>query len=124
MRVGFYFPTVAAPSVQWVFSRSVGFPQSTALDYPKQLIGETAGGTVHVQDKGFSLRTFELLLERLTQEDHDAARNFFETVRQAFHAFEFVDRKGAVHRVRWMNGFDFREVAHHRYSTTLQLRQE
>jgi len=124
MNFGFYFPTVGAPSVQWVVSRQDGFPHVAVLNYPKQLVGETAGGTVHVQDKGSSLQTFELQFERLTREDHDTARNFFETVRQAFHVFEFVDRNGDVHTVRWVNEFDFREVAHHRFSATLQLRQE
>ena len=124
MSVAFYYPTQAAPTAQWTPLPAPDFPHSQPEDYPQQLTGETADGTLYVQDKGAGRQTFELRFSRLTESERDTALSFFQTVKKAFNTFEYVDPAGTPHTVRWTNAFDFREVAPGRYTGTVQLRQE
>ncbi len=124
MSIGFYFPTQAAPTAQWVPAKPPLLPVRHTTDYPEQLTGETAGGTLHVQDKGPARETFELAFERIHESDRDAALAFFNTVKKAFNAFEYQDAAGTLHTVRWLNGFEFDETVPGRYSGTVQLRKE
>lgn len=124
MAPGFYFPTKAVASARWVPSRQPVFPAVEPVDYPEQLVGETAGGTLYVQDKGPKRESFELAFVRLPRSDRDAARAFYNAVKKSFNAFEYEDRNGALHTVRWMNPFDFELVVEGRYSGSIELRKE
>lgn len=122
--IGFYFPTQAAPTVQWVPDKPPLLPVRSTTDYPEQLTGETAGGTLYVQDKGPQRERFELTFERITQSDRDAARAFFVAVKKSFSPFEYQDAEGTLHTVRWLSGFEFQETVPGRYSGTIPLRKE
>jgi len=93
-------------------------------DYPEQLTGETAGGALYVQDKGSRRERFELTFERITQSDRDTAQSFFIAVKKSFSPFEYQDAEGAVHTVRWLNGYEFQESVPGRYSGMIHLRKE
>ena len=110
MSIGFYFPTKAGATTQWVPSRQPLFPAVEPVDFTEQLTGETAGGTLYVQDKGPKRETFELRFARIPEIDRDGALTFFNAVKKAFNAFEFEDRNGALNTVRWMNEFDLQLV--------------
>jgi len=124
MTIGFYFPAKTGATAQWVSSRQPVFPAGEPVDYPGQLAGETAGGTLYVQDKGPRRETFALRFNRIPQADRDAALAFFNAVKKSFNIFEYEDRNGSLHSVRWMNGFDFDLVIEGRYSGTVELRKE
>jgi hypothetical protein len=124
MAIGFYFPSKAGATTQWVPVRQPVFPASEPVDYPEQLTGETAGGTLYVQDKGPKRESFELQFARLPKPDRDGAHIFFNTVKKAFNAFEYEDPDGALHTVRWINEFDFERVVEGRYTGTIELRKE
>jgi hypothetical protein len=122
--IGFYFPTQAAPTAQWLPGKPPHFPVRSSTDYPEQLTGETAGGTLVVQDKGVQRERFELKFERITQSDRDSALLFFSTVKKSFSAFEYQDAEGTLHTVRWLNAFEFQQTVPGRYSGTILLRKE
>jgi hypothetical protein len=124
MSIGFYYPTKAAATAQWVPSRHPVYPSSEPVDFPEQLTGETAGGTLYVQAKGSKRERFELRFVRLPKSDRDGAHTFFNTVNKAFNMFEYEDANGVLHPVRWMNPFDFELVIEGRYSGTIALRKE
>lgn len=124
MSIAFYYPIQAAPTAQWTPAPPPDFPHDQPTDYPRQLTGETAAGTLYVQDKGVARQTFELRFSRLTESERDTALSFFQTVKKAFNTFEYVDPGGNPHTVRWTNAFDFHAVAPGRYTGTVQLRQE
>ncbi|CAI2719742.1 hypothetical protein [Nitrospina watsonii] len=124
MNSAFYFPTQAAPTAQWTPAKAPRFPVKRTGRYPGQTLGETAGGTVHVQDTGTFREHWELVFDRITPADHSALKTFFQTVQQAFNAFEFVDATGGVHTVRWINDFEFEETVPDRFSGTITLRKE
>lgn len=124
MPFGFYFPTKAAPTASWVPSTGPQYPLDTPVDYPEQLIGETAGGTIYVQDKGPKRETFDLGFKLMSQTDRDNALIFFNTVKKAFNSFEYEDGAGALHSVRWFNPFTFRKTRPFLYSGEILLRKE
>ena len=124
MAIGFYFPTKAGATSFWVPLSQPVFPAVAPVDYPEQLTGETAGGTLYVQDKGVKRETFELQFVRLSVTDQNNALTFFNTVKKSFNIFEYEDRNAVLHSVRWMNDFDFQFVVEGRYSGTLNLRKE
>ncbi len=124
MGIGFYFPTQAAPTAQWAPGKPPTLPVRHTADYPEQLIGETAGGTLYVQDKGPLRETFELKFERIPASDRDLALTFYNAVKKSFSAFEYQDAEGALHTVRWLDGFKFQETVPGRFSGTVVLRKE
>ncbi len=124
MSIGFYFPTQAAPTTQWVPGKPPMLPASQTTDYPEQLAGETAGGTLYVQDKGPIRETFELIFERIPASDRDAGLAFYSAVKKSFSSFEYQDAQGALHTVRWRNGFELQETVPGRFSGTVVLRKE
>jgi hypothetical protein len=93
-------------------------------DYPEQLLGRTAGGTVYVQDKGLRSKVFELCFEELAQSDRDTALAFFDTVKKALKTFEYRDRAGNVHSVRWVNEFLLHAGPGERYAGKIRLQQQ
>ena len=124
MSIGFYFPTQAAPTAQWLPDKPPKLPMRRSNDYPEQLTGETAGGTLYVQDKGSIRETFELAFERITASDRDAALSFFNAVRKSFSPFEYQDAEGILHTVRLLNAFEFQETVPGRFSGSILLRKE
>lgn len=124
VEIGFYFPTQASPTAQWVPAKPALLPVLSVIDYPEQLTGETAGGTLYVQDKGPRRERFELTFERITQADRDSAHMFFVAVKKSLSLFEYQDAEGNLHIVRWLNAFEFQETVPGRYSGTIQLRKE
>ena len=124
MGIGFYFPTKGTTTTSWVPSKQPVFPASEPVDYPEQLTGETAGGTLYVQDKGAKRETFTLNFVRLAQTDRNNALAFFNAIKKSFNTFEYEDRNQVLHSVRWMNDFDFQFVVEGRYSGTINLRKE
>ena len=124
MTLGFYFPTQAAPAMQWLPDKPPHLPASRVADYPEQLTGETAGGTLYVQDKGVQRELFELTFERISKSDRDAALVFFIAVKKSFSPFEYQDGEGVLHAVRWVNAFEFQVTVPGRYSGTIHLRKE
>lgn len=124
MSIGFYFPTQSSPMVQWLPGKPPILPIRNTTDYPEQLTGETAGGTLYVQDKGLQRERFELKFERITANDRDAALSFFNAIRKLFSTFEYQDAEGALHSVRWLNAFEFKETVPGRFSGTIALRKE
>jgi hypothetical protein len=124
MGIGFYFPTKATATTSWVAQKQPVFPAVEPVDYPEQLTGETAGGTLYVQEKGPVRETFQLKFVRLAITDRNNALTFFNTVKKSFNAFEYEDRNAVLHTVRWMSDFDFQFVVEGRYSGTIQLRKE
>ena len=124
MSIGFYYPTQAVPTTQWVPGKPPLLPMWSITDYPEQLTGETAGGTLYVQDKGLQRERFELTFERITQSDRDAALVFFNVVKKSFRPFEYQDAASTLHTVRWLNKFEFQETVPGRYSGTILLRKE
>jgi len=124
MSIGFYFPTQSSPSAQWLPAKPPILPILNTTDYPEQLTGETAGGTLYVQDKGPKRERFELKFERITANDRDAALSFFNTVKKSFNPFEYQDAEGILHTVRWLNAFEFKETVPGRFSGTISLRKE
>lgn len=124
MSIGFHYPTQAAPTVQWLPGKPPLLPARKMTDYPEQLAGETAGGTLYVQDKGPQRERFELTFERISASDRAAALAFFVAVKKSFSLFEYQDAEGTLHTVRWLNGFEFSETVPGRYSGTIVLREE
>ncbi len=124
MSIGFYFPTQAGPTAQWVPGKPPMLPASHTTDYPEQLAGETAGGTLYVQDKGPQRETFELMFERIPESDRDVALTFYNAIKKSFSPFEYQDAAGALHTVRWLGGFEFQETVPGRFSGTVVLRKE
>jgi len=124
MALGFYFPTKAAPTSSWLPVSGPEFPLETPVDYPEQLIGETAGGTLYVQDKGPKRETFDLEFLLMSKADRDNALVFFNAVKKAFNAFEYEDGNGTLHSVRWVNLFTFRKDRPTLYSGEILLRKE
>ena len=124
MSIGFHYPTQSASTAQWLPAKPPHLPARHNTDYPEQLTGETAGGTLYVQDKGPQRETFELTFERITLNDRDAALAFFTAVRKSFSAFEYQDAEGALHTVRWTNAFEFQETVPGRFSGVILLRKE
>lgn len=124
MSIGFYFPTQAAPTAQWLPAKPPILPVRNTIDYPEQLSGATSGGTLYVQDKGPQRERLELTFERISASDRDAALSFFNAVKKSFNVFEYQDAEGNLHTVRWMNGFEFQETVPGRYSGTIMLRRE
>lgn len=124
MSIGFYFPTQAAPTAQWVPGKAPVLPAHHATDYPEQLAGETAGGTLYVQDKGIQRERFELRFERIPESGRDLALAFFNAVKKSLNTFEYQDAEAALHTVRWLNGFEFQETVPGRFSGTVVLRKE
>lgn len=124
MAIGFYYPTFAGATTSWVTTKQPAFPLSEPVDYPEQLVGQTAGGTLYVQDKGVIREKFVLNFDRLPEADRDDAYTFFIAVKKAYYTFEYSDRDSALHTVRWMNNFDFTYVVEGRYSGIIQLREE
>ena len=124
MSIGFYFPTLAAPALQWLPAKPPSLPTKSVIDFPEQLTGETAGGTLYVQDKGSQRQRFQLTFERISKEDRDVALVFFTVVKKSFSGFEYQDEEGILHTVRWQNAFDFQVTVPDRYSGTIQLRTE
>lgn len=124
MSIGFYYPTQAAPTAQWVPGKAPVLPAHQTTDYPEQLAGETAGGTLYVQDKGTQRERFELRFERIPESGRDLALAFFNAVKKSLNTFEYQDAEAALHTVRWVNGFEFQETVPGRFSGTVVLRKE
>ena len=124
MSIGFYYPTQSSPTAQWLPAKPPILPVRNSTDYPEQLNGETAGGTLYVQDKGLKRERFELKFERITANDRDAALSFYNSVRKSFSPFEYQDAEGALHSVRWLNAYEFQETVPGRYSGNIALRKE
>ena len=124
MSIGFYFPTQAAPTTQWLPDKTPQLPAVHNTDYPEQLTGETAGGTLYVQDKGPKRERFELSFERIQASDRDSALALFDAVQKSARTFEYADATGTLHTVRWTNGFEFQETVPGRYSGVVVLRKE
>ena len=124
MSIEFHFPTQSAPTTQWLPVKPPRLPTRSFTDYLEQLTGETAGGTMYVQDKGPKRERFELTFERITQSDRDTALIFFNAVKKSFSPFEYQDAEGTLHTVRWLNAFEFQETVPGRYSGTVLLRKE
>jgi len=122
--IAFYFPTQASPTAQWVPIKPPLLPERNITDYTEQLSGETAGGTLYVQDKGLQCERFELTFERISQSDRDSAHVFFVAVKKSLNRFEYQDAEGTLHIVRWLNAFEFQETVPGRYSGIIQLRKE
>lgn len=124
MAFGFYFPTKAAPSASWLPAVGLEFPLETPVDYPEQLTGKTAGGTLYVQKKGPKRESFDLAFNLMSETDRDSLLTFFNTVEKAFNAFEYEDGNGVLHSVRWMNEFNFKKDRPGLHSGSVQLRKE
>ncbi len=124
MSIGFYFPTQAAPTAQWVPGKPPMLPAQHSIDYPEQLAGETAGGALYVQDKGTQRERFELRFERIPASDRDLALALFNAVKKSLNTFEYQDTEAALHTVRWLNSFEFQETVPGRFSGTVVLRKE
>ncbi len=124
MSFGFYFPTKAAATTQWVPSTMPDHPAIEPVDYPEQITSVTSGGTLYVQEKGNRQETFSLSFSRVNQTDRDNALAFFEVIKKSFNSFEYEDRTGTLHTVRWMNLFDFQLVIFGKYSGSIELRKQ
>ncbi len=124
MAIGFYFPTFAAPTTQWVPARQPGFDSREIVDYAGQQIAGAAGGALYVQDKGTRERRFELAFARLATTDRDAALIFYDAVKKALNVFEYQDPNGVLHSVRWVNEFDFNCGPGERFAASVVLRKE
>lgn len=124
MSFGFYYPTKSASTVQWVPATLPEYPAGEVLDYPEQISSTTAGGTLYVQEKGSQRQTFQFNFARVSQLDRDSAQTYFDTVKKSFSPFEFEDRDGNLHTVRWMNAFNFQLVLFGKYSGSIDLRSE
>jgi len=125
MAFGFYSPTKAGVTDQWVPQFGPDFPSVEPVDFPEQISEATAGGTLYVQEKGAVLETFELNFSLMATADRDALRTFFMTkAKKAFNKFEYEDGGGTLHLVRWVNEFNFRKTHAGWYSGTIQLRKE
>ncbi len=121
MSFGFYYPTKASPTTQWVPVTLPDHPAVEPVDFPEQVNSFTSGGTLYVQEKGNKRETFALSFTRVSQGDRDAAVEFFETVKKSFYSFEYEDRNGVLHSVRWMNRFDFQLIIFGKYSGSIEL---
>lgn len=124
MSFGFYFPAQASAVVEWLPSTMPDHPAAEPVDFPEQVTSVTSGGTLYVQEKGVKRETFSLSFSRVSQADRDAALAFFETVKKSFETFEYKDRSGILHTVRWMNAFDFPLVVFGKYSGSIELRKQ
>ncbi len=124
MNFGFYYPTKASPTLQWMPATQPEYPAVEPVDFPEQINSETSGGTLYVQEKGVKREIFSLSFSRLSQTDRDAALAFFETIKKSFNSFEYEARTGALHTVRWMNLFDFQLVIFGKYSGSIELRKQ
>jgi len=124
MSFGFYFPTQASPTTQWLPATMPDHPAVEPVDFPEQISSATSGGTLYVQEKGVKQEMFSLSFSHFSQADRDAALVFFETVKKSFETFEYEDRTGSLHTVRWMNAFDFQLVIFGKYSGSIELRKQ
>ena len=124
MNFGFYFPTKAAVTSQWVPVTLPDHPAIEPVDFPEQITSVTSGGTLYVQEKGNKQETFSLSFSRVSQTDRDNALAFFEVIKKSFNSFEYEDRTGTLHTVRWMNLFDFQLVVFGKYSGSIELRKQ
>ncbi len=124
MAFGFYLPTQAAVVDQWVPEHGPDFPLGKPLDFPEQLSASTAGGTLYIQEKGNALETFSLNFTLMSEVDRDALEVFFkDKARKMVNSFEYEDGKGVLHKVRWMNGFDFPKSSAQLYGGSIELRK-
>ncbi len=124
MSFGFYFPMKTSSVVQWIPETFPDYPALEPVDFPEQVTSITSGGTVYVQDKGPFLELFSLSFSRVSQVDRDGALVFFKTVKKSFESFEYEDRTGTLHTVRWMNSFNFQLVVFGKYSGSIELRKQ
>ena len=124
MAFGFYFPTKAGVTTSWIPSIGPEFPLETPVDYTEQLVGETAGGTIFVQDKGPKREITPLQFKLMSVTDRDGLLTFYTTVKKAFNTFQYEDGNGALHTVRWMNEFNFKKDLPGYFSGSIQLRKE
>ena len=124
MNFGFYFPTKAAVTSQWVPATLPDHPAIEPVDFPEQITSVTSGGTLYVQEKGNKQETFSLSFSRVSQTDRDNALAFFEVIKKSFNSFEYEDRTGTLHTVRWMNLLDFQLVIFGKYSGSIELRKQ
>lgn len=125
MGIVFSYPTAITPTVTWTPSKPPHYPISHQRDFHLQVRGETAGGTVLVQDSaGPPREVFELVFDHLPESDRNQAAGFFDTVRKSAEVFDYTDPSGENIRVRWSNGFDFKQAAFGRYSGTIELLKE
>ena len=124
MNFGFYFPTKAAVTSQWVPATLPDHPAIEPVDFPEQITSVTSGGTLYVQEKGNKQETFSLSFSRVSQTDRDNALASFEVIKKSFNSFEYEDRTGTLHTVRWMNLFDFQLVVFGKYSGSIELRKQ
>jgi len=122
--IGFYHPTKAAPTTTWEPSVDPVWPDSRPADYPHNLAGETAGGTLYVQKLGVKRRHFLLNFELMPTADVTTAEAFFDAVQKQGETFEYDDGQGGLHTVRWMNGFDFPKNRPGLHSGVIELRKE
>ncbi len=124
MAFGFYHPNKGAPTTSWIPSTGPEFPLDTPVDYSEQLTGETAGGTLYVQDKGPKRERFNLQFTLMSQTDRDNLETFFNTVKKSFNVFEYEDGGAVLHSVRWMNEFNIKKDRPGLYSGSVLLRKE
>ena len=124
MAFGFYLPTQAAVVDQWVPEHRSDFPLGENLDYPEQLSASTAGGELYVQEKGNALETFNLNFTLMSKVDRDALEIFFrDKAKKMANPFEYEDGEGLLHKVRWMNGFNFAKTSAQHYGGSIELRK-
>ena len=124
MAFGFYLPTKAGVTDQWVPEYSEELPSVEPVDFPEQLSASTAGGVLYVQEKGSVLETFELSFTLMTQSDRDSLYTFFrDKAKKMANSFEYEDGAGGLHKVRWMNNFNFQKTRPGWHSGTIKLRK-
>ena len=124
MAFGFFLPTKAAVTFQWIPDHQSVFPVVAPVSFPEQLFATTAGGSLYVQEKGAALEKFELVFELMTQTDVNSLKIFFQDQSQgALKTFEYEDGEGTTHKVRWMNDFNFARTHVGFYAGTIELRK-
>ncbi len=103
----FHYPTRQSPTISWLPSLGHQPGAEPVTDYPNQIVQETAGNTLRIQEKGIKRQTYTLQFVGLSKADKDSLQIFFETIKKSLNSFEFIDRDGQSHTVHWMNAFEF-----------------
>lgn len=122
--IGFYYPTFANMSVYWAPASDPVYPLDYGFDFPYNLRGESAGGTLYVQNKGPARTMFNLKFELVSKTDRDGWLAFFNVVQREFKTFEYKDFDAALHTVRVLNPFNFQLDRYNLYSGSVLLRKE
>ncbi len=105
MAFGFYYPTQAAPTAQWVPTYPPELPVGEQIDYPNVETTSGDGSTVYVQSKGSKTVFKEFVFKLVPKTDRDALEVFYDAVKKNLLEFELEDLDATLKNVQIETAF-------------------